>query len=205
MLREEERKLIARAASGHTDAFEALVREHEKFVYNIALRALGNEQDAEDAAQEVFLRAWTALSGFRGESRLSVWLYRMTNNICIDMLRQRRGDIVSLSVENADGDETETDIRDESFSPQRILEQKELRRAVREGLELLPKEFRQALVLRELGGRSYEEIAAMLSIDIGTVKSRIYRARKKLCVILSRDGNIFEENPSDKREGGEQA
>ncbi|MGN1001692.1 MAG: RNA polymerase sigma factor [Oscillospiraceae bacterium] len=205
MLREEERKLIARAASGHADAFEALVTEHEKFVYNVALKALGNQQDAEDAAQEVFLRAWTALPSFRGESKFSVWLYRMTSNVCIDMLRRRRGDTVSLSTEDEEGGETEIQIADERFSAQKILEQKELQQAVREGLEALPENYRRILVLRELGGRSYEEIAQMLSLDIGTVKSRLFRARKKLCVILSRDGNLFDENPSDKGKGGVQA
>lgn len=187
------------------DAFETLVRQHEKFVYNIALKMLRNEQDAEDASQEVFLKAYTSLASFRGESKFSVWLYRMTRNVCIDMLRRRRNDTVSLSVEDGEGGETETDIPDERFSVQKILEQKELRLAVREGLERLPENDRRILALREIGGRSYEEISEMLSLDIGTVKSRIFRARKKLCKILSDDGNIFEKDPSDKGKGGVQA
>lgn len=205
MFRSEEQKLIARAASGHMDAFETLVRQNEKFVYNIALKMLRNEQDAEDAAQEVFIKAYTSLASFRGDSKFSVWLYRMTSNVCIDMLRRRRGGTVSLSTEDGEGGETETQIADERFSAQKILERKELRQAVRDGLERLPEKDRRILVLREMGGRSYEEISQMLSLDIGTVKSRIFRARKKLCKILSEDGNIFDENPSDNWKGGVQA
>ena len=89
MTREEEHALLMRAQQGDGAAFEEIVRAHEATVYHLALRQLGNREDAEDAAQEVFLKAYTSLAGFRGDSKLSVWLYRITNNVCIDFLRRR--------------------------------------------------------------------------------------------------------------------
>jgi len=200
--REEELEIISRVQSGDTDAFELLVLENEKLVYNIALKMLGNEADAMDASQEVFIKAFTSISGFRGESKFSVWLYRMTNNICIDMLRRRRGETVSLSVDDGEGDSQQADIPDERFQPEEILQRKELRAAVRRGIAQLPEDYRQVLLLREIGGQTYDEIGETLGLDIGTVKSRIFRARKKLCKILSEDGNFFEKFPSEKTKGG---
>ena len=199
----EELRCLEKARSGDTAAFEALVTANEKFVYTIAYRLLGNQQDAEDAAQEAFLRAYTSLSTFRGDSRFSSWLYRLTANVCTDMLRRRRGTVVSLRVDD-DGEDTELDIADTRFDPQDELERKELRQKVSEALQSLPEHYRSVIVMRELGGHSYEEIGRQLSLDSGTVKSRIFRARKKLCEILSADGNIFAADPSNNPKGGVQ-
>lgn len=206
MTREEEMHIVRRVLSGDSNAFEALVTENERLVYNLALKMLGNEADAMDASQETFVKAYTSLAGFRGESKFSVWLYRLASNVCVDMLRARRGDTVSLSPEEDGGSGgVQADIPDARFSPEKLLERKELRRAVREGLAALPEDYRRVLVLRELGGLSYEQIADTLDVDMGTVKSRIFRARKKLCKILSSDGNFFGENPSEQTKGGAQA
>ena len=89
MTREQEREIIDRVLSGDTEAFEALVLEHQNKVYSLALRMVGNEEDARDMAQEAFIRAFSSLTGFRGDSKFSVWLYRLTSNICIDFLRSR--------------------------------------------------------------------------------------------------------------------
>ena len=201
MTREEERSVLERARRGDAGAFEEIVRENEQTVYRLALRQLGNREDAEDAAQEVFLKAFTGLGSFRGESKISVWLYRITCNVCTDVLRKRR-DSVSLSVETEEG-ELELELPDERFDPVALTERSDLRAQVGEALKKLPADGREILLLREIGGQSYEEIAETLSLDIGTVKSRIFRARKKLCALLA--GNISDESPSNEGKGGVQA
>ena len=119
-MREEE--LVRRAQSGDLDAFEALVRLHEKSVYKLALRMTGSPEDAEDMAQEAFLKLWRALPDFRWECKFSVWLYRIVSNVSLDWLRrQSRRPTVSLNVEDEDGEEVEREIPDERLSPERLL------------------------------------------------------------------------------------
>ena len=202
MTREEERELLSRAQKGDSAAFEDIVRAHEGTVYHLALRQLGSREDAEDAAQEVFLKAYTALASFRGDSRLSVWLYRITSNVCVDFLRRRR-ETVSLSQENEDGEPLELELPDARFDPVALTEQKDLREQIGKALQALPPDAREILLLRELGGQSYEEIADTLEIDLGTVKSRIFRARKKLCALL--EGNFSGDSASKEKKGGERA
>ena len=203
MDRDEEKSIIARVLAGDTEAFEALVLENQKQVYNLALRMTGSEEDANDIAQEAFIRAFRSLASFRGDSKFSVWLYRLTSNICIDFLRSRRRQkTVSMSWFAADDDEpAELEIPDERFLPHTELERRELRSAIQRALARLPDDMREVLLLREVGGLSYDEIAASLSLEDGTVKSRIFRARKKLCKILSGDGNFPAEISSDKAKG----
>ncbi len=129
---------------------------------------VGNEEDARDMAQEAFIRAFNSLGSFRGESKFSVWLYRLTSNICIDFLRGRaKRRTVSLSWEDEDGDEGELEIPDERFSPEAGLERSELREAVRRGLEQLTPEYREILLLREINGLSYDEIGRALNLEEG--------------------------------------
>ncbi|MBO5975745.1 MAG: sigma-70 family RNA polymerase sigma factor [Oscillospiraceae bacterium] len=108
MTRDEEKNIILKAQKGDIAAFEKLVSANEAFVYNLAFRTLRNEQDAQDAAQEVFIKVWTSLSSFRGDSKFSVWLYRITNNVCTDILRRRKNDVVSLFTEDETGEATYT-------------------------------------------------------------------------------------------------
>ena len=199
MTKDEELTLIRAVREGETDRFEPLVRANQKGVYNLCLRMLGNEQDALDASQEAFLKAWRGLSSFRGDSRFSVWLYRLTNNVCIDCLRKRPA-APDLSLTGED-DET-LPIPDGRFSPETELEKKELRAAVARCLDRLPPEFRQAVVLREVNGLSYDEIARVTGLEPGTVKSRIFRARKKLAAALLLDGNYSGPLPSNEAKTG---
>ena len=199
---EEERALVLRAQKGDSAAFEDIVRAHEATVYRLALRQLGSREDAEDAAQEVFLKAYTGLNSFRGDSKLSVWLYRITSNVCTDMLRRRR-ETVSLSQENEEGEPLQLELPDERFDPVALAERKDLREQIGAALNALPPEAREILLLRELGGQSYDEIAAALDLDLGTVKSRIFRARKKLCALL--EGNFSGDAASKEKKGGERA
>lgn len=204
MTREQEAAVIRAVLNGDINAFETLVKEYEKNVYNLALRMTGNSEDAADMSQEAFIKAYNSLSSFRGDSKFSVWLYRIVSNVCLDYLRSRtRKPTVSLSTENDDGDEVELDIADETQSPELLLDRSLTRDAVRRGLASLPPDHREILLLREIQGLSYEEIAAALDLEAGTVKSRIFRARKKLSSFLIKDGNIPEFVSSSKERGGD--
>ncbi|MBD5149580.1 MAG: sigma-70 family RNA polymerase sigma factor [Oscillibacter sp.] len=189
---------LARAAAGGDEAaFEELMRLHEKKVYNLALRMCGSPEDAADAAQEAFLAAWKGLPNFRGEAGFSTWLYRLTSNAAIDRLRRtrRRREEASL-----DDEALRLDAVDGAPSPQARAEGEELREAVLSGLAQLSDDHRQALTLRELQELSYEEIAAVLELDLGTVKSRISRARGALRKILIKNGNLSGYLPSKVEE-----
>ncbi|MDO4989790.1 MAG: sigma-70 family RNA polymerase sigma factor [Eubacteriales bacterium] len=204
MTREQEVQIVQRVLQGDVNAFEKLVLEYEKSVYAITQRMTGNAEDAADMTQETFIKAYNSLSSFRGESKFSVWLYRIATNVCLDFLRSRsRKPTVSLSMEDDDGEEVELDIADESQSPERLLERGLTRDAVRRGLNALSPEYRQILLLREIQGLSYEEISDVLTLEVGTVKSRIFRARKRLCAFLLEDGNIPDFVPSGNMKGGE--
>lgn len=202
MTTEQEKKLIAKARGGDADAFSDIVRENEKLLYNFALRLLGSREDAADAVQETFLKAFTGLGSFRGESKLSSWLCRILNNVCVDILRKRKETVPLDGGEAEEGESVRTEIPDGRFDPVAVLERTDLRERVNAAVTLLPEEFKAPLLLREYEGLSYAEIAEALELDPGTVKTRIFRARKKLCAILCKDGNFFEKNPSDTSKGG---
>ena len=189
--------------SGDVNAFGLLVEDQSKVVYNLCLRMVNNEQDAYDLSQDAFLKAYTNLSLFRGDSKFSSWLYKLTTNVCLDFLRKRsRQKTVPLTYETDDGEQEYLPIPDETFSPETEAERRELRSSVRRGLSQLPEGQRQILILREIGQLSYEEIAGQLGLEAGTVKSRIFRARKKLCDILIKDGNLSDRIPSNHQEKG---
>ena len=191
MTREQELAVIQRVQRGDVNAFESLVTAYEKNVYNLALRMTGSPEDAEDMAQEAFIKAYNSLPSFRGDSKFSVWLYRIVSNVCLDFLRKKNRRItVSLSAEDDDGEDVQLDLPDMSQSPEELLEKKLTRESVQRGLASLPPDARQILLLREIQGLSYEEIGETLGLEPGTVKSRIFRARKKLCAYLLSDGNI---------------
>ena len=196
--------IVRKVLQGDVNAFEKLVTEYEKGVYAIALRMTGNPEDASDMTQEAFIKAYNSLQSFRGDSKFSVWLYRIASNVCLDFLRSRsRKPTVSLSVEDDEGEETQLDVADESQSPELLLERSLTRDAVQRGLQALAPDYRQILLLREIQGLSYEEIADVLQIEVGTVKSRIFRARKRLCAFLVEDGNIPDFASSGRMKGGE--
>lgn len=188
-------ELVRAAAKGRTDAFEELVRLHEKKVYALTLRMCGNPEDARDAAQEAFLSAWRGLPSFRGEAGFSTWLYRLASNAAIDQLRRNR-----RQREEASLDAGEMDTPDQSPGPQEAAEGSELQRAVADGLASLSEDHRRILLLREYQQLSYDEIAQTLDMDLGTVKSRISRARRALRKILLESGNLSGYLPSKQTE-----
>lgn len=197
-----EKKIIEKVLGGDANAFEELVLKYEKTVYNLALRMVGDRDDASDMTQEAFIKAYGSLSSFRGDSKFSVWIYRITTNVCLDFLRSKsRKQQVSLTVSDDDED-AQLDIPDPKADPEQQLIKKISMQSVEEGLKTLPDKQRQILVMRELGGMSYAEIGAALSLEEGTVKSRIFRARKRLCTFLLDSGNIPESIASKGMKGG---
>ena len=195
----DDNLLVHQAKNGSLEAFSALMELYQTKVYNLALRMTGSPEDAADLCQETFLNAWKGLPNFQGNSSFSTWIYRLTNNACIDFIRReksRRGmDVLSLNDDEKDFDEL---IPDNAPTPQAKLEEKERREALNRGLRKLSEEHRQVLLLREVSGLSYTEIAALVGVEEGTVKSRIARARLSLRNILREEGNFFELPPSKK-------
>ena len=200
MTRQEELEVVEAVRNGDSAAFEQLVLENQQRVYNLALRMVGNPDDAYDMSQEAFIKAYNSIQSFRGDSKFSVWLYRLTTNVCLDFLRsETRKSHGSLTFAEEENDDKELEIPDERFSPQDEAERRELREAVRRGLKALPPDYRAILLLREIDGLSYEEIGSVLELEAGTVKSRIFRARKKLCEILTSDRNFSYSGASNKQ------
>lgn len=185
----DERELIARLQKRDEAAFEELIRQYEKKVYTLCFRMCGNSEDAEEAAQDAFLALWRGIDRFRQESSLSTWIYRLATNACIDTLRRRKKQSGSVSL---DDEELFVDAVDTSPQPQETVEHREAQKLLQEGLSTLPEEYRKVLILREIEGLSYTEIAESASIELGTVKSRISRGRSLLRNFLSGNGNFFE-------------
>ena len=175
------------------DDMSEIYQDHARTVYKFLLSQTHDPDLAEELTQETFFNAWRGLPSFHRDSKFSTWLYRLATNVTIDFLRKekrRRGLAVSsLSVEDED-DQRVLDVPDLRFTPQSEAERRELQEAVHRGLTQLSDEHRQVLVLRELNGLSYSEIAQVLNIEEGTVKSRISRARLALRKILLEDGNF---------------
>ena len=176
--------LISRARTGDREAFSALVEQYRDNVYRLAYRMCGNEYDADEAAQEAFVAAWRALPNFRGDAKFSTWLYRLTTNAAIDVMRRekRRQTI---------GDGEMIEVADESDSPQETVERTEQQEAVQKALATLSDEYREVLLLRYMEELDYAEIAEVLKLPSGTVKSRINRAKAALKTALLKSGNIF--------------
>ena len=199
-----DKLFVERARQGDESAFEALVNLYGKKVYNTACRICKNEADAEDVAQEVFLKVYRALPNFKGESSFSTFLYRVTVNACLDFVRRSgRAAAESLVRQDADGEEYEYLPADVEQTPERQSERAELRETLRRSILRLSDEHRAVILLRDVNGLSYEEIAAVLSCSVGTVKSRINRAREKLREILKKEGTFPDTMRSkDQKKGG---
>ena len=196
-----EQELVSRAKTGDTAAFEQLMLDNQDRIYTLCLRMTGDREDALDLAQEAFLNAWRGLSSFQGNSSFSTWVYRLASNACIDFLRRRKRRQQGESPHSLNDQEAPIpEPADPRGSPEVELERKELRRAVERGLQALPDHHRQVLIMRELSGLSYQEIGAVLDLDLGTVKSRIARARSALKNFLIQEGNFSQRPPSKKVE-----
>lgn len=197
----EEKNILIRARRGDLPAFEELVRRYERRVYAIALRSSGSPEDAADIVQEVFLRAWRSIESFRGDSGFSTWLFRITVNQCIDHARRQRSQPVTQPLTIGE-DEDERPLPDPAPTPEERLDTRELGRALADALAQISEEHRRIVLLRDVSGLSYTEIAEALEISEGTVKSRLSRARLALREILLARGNFLPSASSNDNEGG---
>lgn len=197
----QEKAWIDAAREGDPLAFEQLIHLYEKRVFALTRRMCKNPADAEEAAQETFLAAWQGLRFFRGESSFSTWLYRLASNACVDLLR-KEGRHQAAAGPSLNDEEVVLEIPDEAPTPHALAEQAELKEQIEAGLAALPEEYREVLILREIHQQSYDEIAEILSLDLGTVKSRINRGRKRLRKFLLESGN-FSVIDSSKEAGKE--
>ena len=164
----DDAELVRRAQGGDRSAFGELMRRHERRVYNLAFRLLGGPDDAQDAAQDAFLSCYRNLGRFRGDSAFGTWMHRIAVNACYDLLRRRRP-VQSLDAEGA----PEPAVADHAEAATAAAD-------VHRALQQVPLEFRAVLVLHELQDVSVEDVAAMLEVPIGTVKSRLFRGRAAL-------------------------
>ena len=172
-----EHALIERAQKGDHDAFATLVNEHQRYVYNLALRVLKDENEALDLAQETFIRAWTALPNFRKQSRFRTWLYRITTNLCYNRLpnlRRSLNDLDEAIIEEI------PNLDSRSVSPSYKFEKQELRKYLRQAVENLDEKYRLLITLRYQDELSYDEIASTLNLPLGTVKTGLFRAKEQL-------------------------
>lgn len=182
---EEERRAIAAAQRGDVESFNALVRLYEGRVYNLCYRMLGDPDSAADAAQDAFLSAFRNIRSFRGGSFRS-WMLRIATNACYDALRVRkRRPTTSLDLHSDDeDDQSPLQIADTGEAPDDFALRRELAAAIQNGLDTLPEEQRVVLILSDIEGLPYEEIAQITNANLGTIKSRISRGRARLRDVL---------------------
>lgn len=184
----DERKLIQLASGGDASAFNRLMEAHEKRMYAVALRMCANREDAQDCLQEAMLRIYRSIGSFKGQSSFSTWAYRITMNTCLDELRRRK------NKQNTSLDsllEVGWSPTDGGNAPEDHAIQSETRRALQRAIHELPEDMRSAIILRDIHGLSYDEIAQSLDVNVGTIKSRISRGRDKLREILKKHRELF--------------
>jgi len=187
-------ELIARAQAADREAFDRLVDETHNMAYATAYRLIGDPDLAADATQDAYVRAYSSLQTFRGSSSFSTWLYRIVVNVSLDLLRRRARAPERLAlVSDDEGEEREVEIADLSADPHADVERRERQAAVLRGLQRISDDHRAVLVLYDLNGLAYEEIAEVLRIPLGTVKSRLNRARLAMRDAMREDAELFDE------------
>jgi len=181
----DEQTIVERARDGDLGAFDILIQRYQDQVFSVACRLLGNEDDAADVAQDVFLACFRHLKNYRGDAKLSTWLHRITVNTVKNLWsrRKRQGYEVTDSLEESDDSDDPPlaeSLADPAPSPRRVAAGTEIARVIERKLQEIEPEFREVIVLRFIEGLSYEEIAEITNEPLGTVKSRIFRARRAL-------------------------
>ncbi len=173
--------LIKSALQGDQEAYKALLERHKHAIYHIVYKIVHNSEEAADLVQETFMKAFSSLSSYRFEYRFSTWLYRIAANNAIDFLRKRKIEALSLDrpVETKDGS-VELQLPDWTHNPEFDFTRKQRRISIDEAIQSLPEKYREVIVYRHNDDKSYDEIAKILDIPVGTVKARIFRARELL-------------------------
>lgn len=190
----DEKKLCKDAANGDVASFEALIKPHQTTIFNIAYRICENRNDAEDIAQDALVKAFCSISEFKGESKFSTWLYRIATNTALDAVKRRKRHMTESldSKIHTDDGEITLDIPSSEPSPETRAESKEIKIEVQRALNRLPEINRTIIILRDINGLAYNEIAEILGCSEGTVKSRLSRARQKLKEILLKNRELFD-------------
>jgi RNA polymerase sigma-70 factor (ECF subfamily) len=185
-LEPDDRQLVDDARKGNAAAFRELVVRHQRRAYAVALGMVHDPDDARDVCQDAFLKVYKSLATFEGDSQFFTWLYRIVMNLCIDHLRKRRGLQVEFdeTVDQGDADDAGVTPHRTGFDPARALADKELRTQILGALAKLTPSHRAVLVMREVDGLSYQEMAETMKCSIGTIMSRLFHARKKMQVML---------------------
>jgi RNA polymerase sigma-70 factor (ECF subfamily) len=199
-----DKELIGRYLRGDKGAFELLVNEYQERIYNFCLRMVKNPDDAADLTQEIFILVLRKVDGFRGDSKFSTWLFAIACNTCKDFLRRRKSQI---SISDSLHQKGETSLKNDHLSvqndPLSVVVNKELAQAIMQGIGELPADYRMLVLLHDLQGFHYQEIADLLNISMGTVKSRLSRARLKLGRKLSKlQGTNIAMETSNRKENG---
>ena len=180
--------LVLRCQEDDYDAFDEIVARYKDEIYTYIRRMISNRDDAEDLAQEVFVRAFASIKSFRRESNLRTWLYKIATNLCIDKYRRKGVEkqfVTSLEREDPEDEEPNPiDIPDNKYDPERMYEHSELQMEIQKALLKLPEKQRAVILLFDLEGMSYEEIAKVVDCPVGTVKSRLFNARLQLRKLL---------------------
>lgn len=195
MMELHESELILKCKNGNIEAFEQLVLKYQRQIYTVAYRFMGNHEDASDLAQEAFIKAYKSIDRFRGDSSLKTWLYHIVSNVCRDELRKRKkAQILSLDAPiTTDEGEFSRQTEDWTYSPDLIYESKETQYFIQKALDQLSPDYKAVIILREIQGFSYEEIAQHLDCSLGTIKSRLNRARKAMRNIIMERRELFVE------------
>ncbi len=181
MKENDDAQLIEQALAGNQQAYRSLTERHKGAVFHVVFKIVRDRETANDLVQETFMKAFSSLASYRSEYRFSTWLYKIAANCSIDHLRKKRIQVLSLEGQFNDDSESRTiDVPDYSYHPERDLVRKEQRFSIEEAIDSLPKKYREVIVYRHKDDKSYEEIADLLDIPIGTVKARIFRARELL-------------------------
>jgi len=172
------------------------MEKYQKKVFNIALRLLGNHDDASEVTQEVFVKIFKSMGSFKGESQISTWIYRIATNACLDELRKRKNKwVMSLDEEyHRENGDYIIQVEDNKPTPDVIVEQKTLKAALNNAIDKLPEKYKLIIVLRDIQGFSYEQISDIVKTPVGTVKSRINRARLQLKEIILKERELFSDN-----------
>ncbi|MCX8092667.1 MAG: sigma-70 family RNA polymerase sigma factor [Candidatus Goldbacteria bacterium] len=191
----DEKELIKKIIKGEKEYFREIINKYKNLIYNHSRNFLRNAQEAEDVTQEIFINIFNNLNRFRGDSKLSTWIYRITVNTCKNKLKQMKR-LKANIIEEIDDDNDETrkiieDIREnEEKEPDNIFKQKNLRSAIYKNMKTLSDEQRTVIILRDINGLSYEEIAKIMKISVSAVKSKLFRARENLRQKLEKEGII---------------
>jgi RNA polymerase sigma-70 factor (ECF subfamily) len=189
---EEDLIAVNRVLAGDKSAFEILQKRYKRIISSLIRRMVRNEDDVDDLIQETFIKAYNALSTFQSGYSFSAWLYRIASNTCIDFLRKRRFDTISINNPMPSSDEEQTlDIHDSTYLPDVNLLNEERKKALNEAIANLPENYRKIIKLRHEEELDYNQIADILGIPLGTVKAHLFRARKILLTKLKKNKHLF--------------